>query len=267
MENKKNRNKRLAIIAAMLALIVLILCLGGNTFAKYISANTYEAKNVTVAKWGFVLDVKADDMFSDKYNGGDVATEAEVTAGTVDVKAASKTVAPGTSGKMTFNLSGTAEVLSKLTVTATGTDVALVYTPEGGSETTYNPIMWTLKKDNVAVTGAENVTLAAMILKLNALSEESINPGEPATNAGAYELSWTWVLNVDDNTDAKDTALGLYTATKDGDADKVVKTFTTTTTSGEPATTTPVKNTIDTTKTVVNFDFKLEIKVEQMQNS
>ena len=56
MENKKtNRNTKLIILAIVLALVVLFLCIGGSTFARYISSKNVPANQATVAKWGYIV--------------------------------------------------------------------------------------------------------------------------------------------------------------------------------------------------------------------
>lgn len=283
MENKKNRNKRLAIIAAMLALIVLILCLGGNTFAKYISARTIEADSVTVAKWGFVVKADVSDLFSNRYNKTEVVGSEEADSAAADVKATNVTVAPGTKGSMNITVAGQAEVLSKLTIKEVGTskDVALVYKKGTATDnTTYNPIKWKLTDNKAAtdkvVVGADgNGKLADVITYLEGKSEASIAIGTKLDLD--YTLEWEWKLT--DATDAApsptenddlDTLLGLYAAKDDTDLPTGGKI-----TAGTPydspagllnADKTLVQYTVDaTTSTAISFELK--ISVEQIQNA
>ena len=51
--NKKQ--KRTATIASMAALLAVVLGMGGQTFAKYVTTNRAEAEQATVAKWGVVI--------------------------------------------------------------------------------------------------------------------------------------------------------------------------------------------------------------------
>ena len=53
--NKKQ--KRTATIASMAALLAVVLGMGGQTFAKYITTATVPAQNATVAKWGVITTV------------------------------------------------------------------------------------------------------------------------------------------------------------------------------------------------------------------
>ena len=107
---------------------------------------------------------------------------------------------------MTFSVSGTAEVLSKLTINASSTsEVKLV----NGADT-YYPVKWTLKKDGSAVAGAENVTLAEAVAVINALddNDQAVAPRTALQAAGNYELSWVWAFSENVANDANDTLLG-----------------------------------------------------------
>lgn len=194
------------IITAMIALIAVVVGMGGYTFAKYYTTTGTQSNQATVAKWGFVVTANATDLFGNEYQDSastDIAVNGTVENGTVVVAAASNTIAPGTTGSMTFSVSGTAEVLSKLTINATSaSEVKLEL-----GENDYYPVKWTLKKDNVAVTGAENVTLAEVVEVINALddSDQSVAPSAALHAAGNYTLSWEWAFS---QNDANDTLLG-----------------------------------------------------------
>ena len=67
MENKKtNRNTRLIILAVILALVVLLMCIGGSTLARYITSKSTTGNQATVAKWGYVVTVETKDLFGEK---------------------------------------------------------------------------------------------------------------------------------------------------------------------------------------------------------
>ena len=64
--NKKQ--KRTATIASMAALLAVVLGMGGQTFAKYITTTQTETHTAVVAKWGFVLQQKSSTpLFKDNY--------------------------------------------------------------------------------------------------------------------------------------------------------------------------------------------------------
>ena len=120
MEEKKTRgNKKLLVVLAMLFLLIAIFALGGYTFAKYITSQSTGTQQATVAKWGFVVNVIANDLFSEQYKGEGVhATRDEagvnVQVETAGTAAKNNLVAPGTKGEMTFSVTGKAEVLAKI---------------------------------------------------------------------------------------------------------------------------------------------------------
>ena len=128
MENKKtNRNTRLIIVAIVLALVVLLLCIGGSTFARYISSKNLPSNQATVAKWGYVVTANTKNLFGKNYANTAIVTD---TTGDpkLDVKASGNVVAPGTKGEITFGVTGSAEVLAKLNLTFTvKSDVSLTY--------------------------------------------------------------------------------------------------------------------------------------------
>lgn len=232
-EKKTRNNKKWFVIVAMLLLLVAILALGGYTFARYISSTSVPAQSATVAKWGFVVNASADDLFSEQYSKG-TKVAADATGVTVDVKKAADNtadggiVAPGTKGKMTFSVVGQAEVMAQIKLDFTVTsDISITITD--GSEV-YKPIKWTLQRKQNAeteftdVTGAVGVDLATLKTKL-----ESLYSGKIAPNATAisdyYELSWEWAFQKNPKPetgdltdeqkaenakyDAADTALGI----------------------------------------------------------
>ena len=68
--NKKQ--KRTATIASMAALLAVVLGMGGQTFAKYVTTTDVESEYAVVAKWGFVLQQKSSGaavaVVLEKYN-------------------------------------------------------------------------------------------------------------------------------------------------------------------------------------------------------
>ena len=197
--NKKQ--KRTATIASMAALLAVVLGMGGQTFAKYITTNTTEAQTATVAKWGLVLNQKneTDAIFSDSYKNGDDTT-------TVDADDA--VVAPGTSGTITYVIDGTAEVDAMITFSFVNYDpVELKFTPTGGTTVTYQPIVWTVNGD---VIDPATWKLEKKDYKAN-------------TTAKSYEIviGWSWDFSdaaqgVTSTNDTYDTILGGITSIKNG---------------------------------------------------
>lgn len=269
-EKKQRRNKRILIISAMLVLLIALLCFGGTTFAKYITSKDAKVEQVTVAKWGFVVTVNTNKMFSDKYNAGEIATIPGSGDPTVDVKASKKTVAPGTKGSMTIDVDGSAEVnaavsFAELATPVTVSDVSLHNQADGDVTTNdYMPIKWTIKRTgkvkDVAVddfTDMANKTLAECITELKKESYK-LNAGDSVDLT--YTLEWEWAFSGGDTNDEKDTLLG-YAANGTGTVTDLTNAA-----EGEifvNGTTVTVKgdtdNTVYTANTTVNFGFKVSV--------
>ena len=230
MEEKKTRgNKKLLVVLAMILLLVAIFALGGYTFARYISSTGQKATQATVAKWGFVVNANADKLFSEQYNKG-TAVESSATSKDVKASATGKgIVAPGTTGSMTFGVTGIAEVLAEISVTfdeaTTGAGVKDVVLNKDGTAT-YNPVKWTLKEGGAVLDTTSTPNAAAKKLENVSLSDIKTYFTSFTKNAAAgitidgyeFELSWAWALDGTE-TDANkyDTILG-YLAYYQNDA-------------------------------------------------
>lgn len=211
MQNRENagKNKKTVLIIAIALLLVLALTLGGFTFASYISKGS-GTDSATVAKWGFTISVgdDSDEGFQTSYQNDD----SEVIVAAVD---STKVVAPGTSGKITFSITGTAEVAAKVTMTVRNNagieqdvrDIGVVLTPGEGEAITYNPVRFTLKKGGTTVqvngenkivasegTAVENVSLTELATILEAAFTEEVNPNAQITTAGTYTIEWSWAF-------------------------------------------------------------------------
>lgn len=194
MENKKtNRNTRLIILAVILALVVLLMCIGGSTLARYITSKQANVNQATIAKWGFVVTVDTKNLFADNYKDGK-----KVASGTegVDVSATDVTIAPNTSGSMTISVNGSAEVLATLNlkVGEKTSHVGIKGTAEGSVE--YRPIKWDLlDSENHSVLGEDNDgTLEKALEAMNKyFTAHAIDPGTTVNDS--YTLTWTWALD------------------------------------------------------------------------
>lgn len=270
-EKKQRRNKRILIISAMLVLLIALLCFGGTTFAKYITSKEAKVEQATVAKWGFVVTVNTNKMFSEKYNAGEIATTPESGDPTVDVKASNKTVAPGTKGSMTIDVDGKAEVnaavsFAELATPVTVSDVSLHNNADTDATNDYAPIKWTIKRTGTVkgvpvndFTSMANKTLAECITELKKESYK-LNAGDSVDLT--YTLEWEWAFSGGDANDEKDTLLG-YAANGTGTVTDLTNAA-----EGEifvSGTTVTVKGKTDTdnkvykANTTVNFGFKVSV--------
>ena len=197
--NKKQ--KRTATIASMAALLAVVLGMGGQTFAKYISTDKATAQ-ATVAKWGFVITTNVDKMF-DESDGETVSARAyDHATGVVSSSATATNVKPGDKGEMTISFEGQAEVDATLKFAVSGNDIYLH--KDGDMESNdYYPITWTLDAPDTAndVTGK----LSEVTAKLASLTA-NVAKNTPITDV--YKISWNWDYSTDTATDAKDTMLG-----------------------------------------------------------
>ena len=209
MQKNTSKKARPLIIAVMVLLVGVVLCMGGFTLAKYITSTQNQSNQATVAKWGFVVTADATELFGSEYKGTGLAVTGSAATGTVVVEANTENqnnlVAPGTTGSMTFTISGTAEVMSKLTIAATSTSDVVLTNGEGE---TYSPIKWTLKKGDVVVEGCDGVQIDTIVNKINALDDQDqeVAPNAQLQCAGTYTLTWSWAFS--NGNDALDTVLG-----------------------------------------------------------
>ncbi len=284
MEEKKTRgNKKLLVVLAMLFLLIAIFALGGYTFAKYITSQSTGTQQATVAKWGFVVNVNANDLFSEQYKGEGVhATRDEagvnVQVETAGTAAKNNLVAPGTKGEMTFSVTGKAEVLAKIAAsidtTTTGAFSEVKLTGGDIAADGYMPVKWTLKDSSdgttyTDVTDCVGVSLATIATKLSTSSSAEIAINTEVNKY--YKLSWEWVFEAGSTPDEKeknnkyDTILGyaakgagnhgIYTvnaAASDGSIEVVDNTD-----SSKPV----------SYKAVINTKFDLKISVEQSKGT
>ena len=76
---KGRKNIRPFIITAMVALIALVVGMGGYTFAKYFTSTGTHSNQATVAKWGFVLSANATNLFGEEYRDTEILLLQEQT--------------------------------------------------------------------------------------------------------------------------------------------------------------------------------------------
>lgn len=199
-KSERKNNRKTAVIVTLLLALIALMCFGGYTFSKYVTHGNGTG-TAQVAKWGYKVNVDTSGIFGEKYKkvAGDFSTITAADDGfTVKAESAGrKLVAPGTTGSMTFSVGGKAEVKARLYMGITpNEDVVLKIKKGEEAEIVYNPVKWTLKKNGVVVTGAQNVTLIDIANKLN---HEPVSVGgtyEAGTELPetTYELSWAWAF-------------------------------------------------------------------------
>ena len=75
MKKQNRKNNKTPYLVVTLACALLVLGLGGNTLAKYVTSKTTESQVATVAKWGHVITVNAENLFGTDYTHLMVYTE------------------------------------------------------------------------------------------------------------------------------------------------------------------------------------------------
>ena len=194
--NKKQ--KRTATIASMAALLAVVLGMGGQTFAKYVSTKHMDTGVATVAKWGLAATLDAREFFGTKYD----SVNHKVTTGdsNISVKGTNAVVAPGTKGSLTITLGGTAEVDAKVSVDVDNANLetALKLPSLKYGSTAYYPINWTVG-GTTANTPAE---LCAALESLTATYEVESN-----SYSSTFTVAWEWPFYVSDANDKLDTIL------------------------------------------------------------
>lgn len=248
---QKNSNKKSVFVIALLLLLVAVIGFGGYTMSKYISSKS-DKGTANVAKWGFEVTAKGDKLFGAdyKYDGKSASVVNTAEGATLTVSAASagegversNLVAPGTTGSMTFSITGTAEVRSKIEVSLTGNDVVLKYTTATVADGEYAPVKWTLKKKDATdplLNGGTFAQLTTELAKLNATVEANATYAK----AGEYTIEWAWAF--ESGNDALDTFLGTI--------------------ANKPATTTDGTYTKVEEGTHTAISFNLSVSVTQLQ--
>ena len=71
MKNNQRKNKKALVLVAMILMIGLVAGMGAMTYSRYISAGKVENVAATAAKWGFIVNVNADNVFGSDYDTKD----------------------------------------------------------------------------------------------------------------------------------------------------------------------------------------------------
>ena len=194
--NKKQ--KRTATIASMAALLAVVLGMGGQTFAKYISTQSVDTGVATVAKWGLAATLDVSEFFGTKNNSTDHTVETGDS--NISVKGTNAVVAPGTKGSMTITLGGSAEVDAEVSVDVDNAnlDTALKLPSLKYGSTAYYPINW-------KVNGTTANTPAELCAALEALT--ATYEAEGTYDATTFTVEWEWKFYVSDANDKLDTIL------------------------------------------------------------
>lgn len=248
-ERKNNRSKAVIIIVAMLLMVALVVGMGAMTYSKYITSGTTGDQTATAAKWGFVVTVNANNLLGKNYDKGTGDLATIVTSEGVAVKASSSTnvVAPGTTGSMTITISGSAEVLAKLSISSTSA-ISEIHFGD------YYPVVWTLTEGSSTIARGKLETVIAKLKTTD--TDANLTPG--TTYEKNYTLTWEWAFSNDEATSVKETLIGYKAAEKGYDDIKDLYVGTTQLSS-------IVATSDDYGAIVTKMSFDLTVSVEQIQ--
>lgn len=200
-KTKRKNNGKTAVIAVLLFALIAILCFGGYTLSKYVTSSSDKGV-AQVAKWGYTLKADGSNLFGKNYKFDGVVSKATADTAGLTVKASGdyNVIAPGTTGSMTFKIEGRAEVKALIAMGIhPKKDVVLKLQKAGGEEIVYQPVKWTLKKNGVVVTGAENTTLTEVALTFHSDPVVGVKEAGAVLAETTYELVWAWAFEGTEN--------------------------------------------------------------------
>lgn len=198
---KNTKKRRLIVVVAMCALLAVVLAMGGTTFAKYVTSTEVDSQSATVAKWGFVVQSDAGKLWGTEYKGEttDPFATVDSASSNVRVSSASASVAPGTTGSLTFSIVGKAEVKANVNINLDITND--VYLSDGTNK--YNPIVWKLYH-NASAYSTAGTPVATGITAIEAyFTSVDVAAGANFDKAGYYTLTWEWAFDGAGNTTLK----------------------------------------------------------------
>lgn len=217
MNSKFNKKKKMLVILSIVLMLTMVVGMGAFTFAKYVTTQTADDQANT-AQWGFVITADASKLFGTKYTlpegTGTSATVVETGSGVaVQATGTGNVVAPGTTGSMSFSISGKAEVRAKVSLAkAPTTDIHL---------DAYYPVKWTITESGTIGESVNETSVRTDMTLSDALAYleskvDGIGSIEPGTVVNkTYVISWTWVFDSKNNQwNQWDTVLGLLAGGK-----------------------------------------------------
>ena len=214
--DKKNLKKKVLMVAGLALLLGFVGYTGGTTYARYVASTEVPSTTATVAKWGYVVNSNAANLWGDDYayNTSASVVTSSTTGLTVSDSADENVVAPGTTGHVLLNIEGTAEVLSSISIESTINDIYLDNDDNVGNGR-YYPVKWTITGNaTIQEVGAalptnllDGKTLsgtgATVAKTLEDLSQAKINPNTVVDIN--LTISWAWEYSVIGNTEILDT--------------------------------------------------------------
>lgn len=192
----KSNNKTGKLVAILLLLTMIALVLLSGTYAKY-TTSASGTDTATVAKWAIELNGSPleDKVSFDLFGASGVYELKDVTDFTAngvvdeDVVKTGKKVAPGTWGKVDFEVTNKSDVRAEFSINLTqlNTTLPLKFSVDGSE--------WT-KASEITATELAPYKLGGQTLEIGSTTEQK----------STVSLYWKW--DFEDGTDVDDTALG-----------------------------------------------------------
>lgn len=201
-KSERKNNRKTAVIVALLLTLIALMCFGGYTFSKYVTSGSGTG-TAQVAKWGYTIEVDGSNLFGKNYKFDGVSSKATTddTGLTVMASGDYNVIAPGTTGSMTFKIKGQAEVKALVSLGITEAvheegikDIVLKVQKTGGEEIVYNPVKWTLIKNDVEVTNAKKTTLKAVAATFHDDVVNGLKEAGSVLAETTYKLVWEWAF-------------------------------------------------------------------------
>ena len=178
---EKRKNRKTILITLLLLLVVVTSALIG-TLGKYMTSSTV-SDDAVAAEFGLNIP-NTINLFSDSYTN----VQAD--------ESGKKIIAPGTSGKYEFNVTGTSEVAYTV-----GAEISVVYSEEWDE---YAPLEFSI--DDEVWIGLEQLKSELS----EALKSEIMAPNTEYISK--QTIHWRWPFHTSSENDAKDTELGEISA-------------------------------------------------------
>ena len=189
-QNERSNNGKRIVLIMLAILLIAAIAFGAYTYSKYVTSKE-RSGGAQVAKWGFTVTIGdstkqdyTDSMgFANDYDANGALkneTSAIISANT----ASTNVVAPGAKGGTSFSVSGTAEVLAKLTAGMTGTQIFINIKDENGNTYQYKPVVYTY--------GSVSGDISEINTELEKL-EQTIQPNKSVTIAN-NDITWEWAF-------------------------------------------------------------------------
>ena len=187
----KNSRKITSILLACCALLMVAIAGLGVTLAKYTKSAPARNDSARVAAFGVNLEWSAEGSIFKAEYAADTTAEG-ITAAVKSANGTDAVIAPGTTGSVVLNLSGTSEVAFKL-------DISIIEQYSNNWKKSaatdadeYHPITYSVT--STAKAGDDDITLGQS-------GDFTTNIAPGVVLSGSITISWSWPFAGDDTAD------------------------------------------------------------------